>query len=90
MVIVIIYQDDKSFERWLTENPNGYAYNDFGGKIPEYKVVHKVDHCPAIKQMNANVPKICSANLNDLKNWLNKNRGPLGEGYVAAKCCSPF
>jgi len=40
MVIVIIYQHDKSFERWLTENPNGYVYNDFGGENEHDQIFH--------------------------------------------------
>ncbi len=83
------FKKQESFDQWKKDNDKGYIFNDFGGGNPEDQKLHLVD-CPFVTRMNANVNKICSDNLDDLRNYLEKHRGPLGEGYTACKVCNPF
>ena len=82
--------DDQAYLDFITEN-GGYVYNDFGGSEVKYKKLHRYD-CAALHNLGrgslrTSVRKVCSGNLKDLLEWLNKERGIFGKGYSECPYC---
>ncbi len=77
--------DDQAYLDFITEN-GGYVYNDFGGSNVKVKKLHHYD-CAALHNLcggfvRTSVRKVCSGNINDLINCLNKK----GKEYSECPC----
>jgi hypothetical protein len=92
-MIVYFKNNDYGFEHWLRDTPNGYVFNDFSGPNLREKLLHRAD-CRLIRNPGSIsktcIRKVCSPNLFELADWIDKSRGPEGEGYTPCPCCEPF
>jgi hypothetical protein len=86
--------DDQAYAAWLRSNPTGYVFNDFTGTSSLCKTLHSAGcrllRSPSSFYSRTYTLKVCSVDLNELIDWIEKNRGPEGQGYFPCESCRPF
>ena len=90
-MLSIHLNDDASYEGALKSGAVYiYNYNDFGGSDPRYKKLHR-SNCRTLQLKpglrKTSVRKVCSDSLDELVQWVLRNRGPEGAGYTLCPVC---
>ena len=81
-------QADQRFQDWMSANPRGYVFNNFGGRSPQYNVLHQLP-CHSYKSgVNTTYEKICCTDRACIERSIRQVRGDewklCGNG-----CCPP-
>jgi hypothetical protein len=84
-----VFEDKERLYQSALKNWAEYVYNDVGGHMPQQKKLHFAD-CRALYRSEDHktaVPKVCSDSLDQMLNWLNRNRGHRGAGFTFCRLC---
>ena len=76
-------------DKYLYSNIINFIYNDFRGSNIDYKKLH-INSCRTLREVHGqrtSVGKICSDNLDELLNWIDKNRN---SEYSFCSICEPW
>lgn len=84
---------DRAYHEWLRENPEGYVINARRRLSPSYRVLHRAT-CRTIRDGDKKLPdgafternyiKVCSTDLEELREWLRRTGRP--DGLPSKEC----
>ena len=88
-MIGIFKENEKRYLSWYHANPDGYVFNHFKGKDPDYNKIHMAT-CRTLWRekdhgVRTKVEKVCSDNLNELLKMTQNIRRD--KGYSLCKIC---
>lgn len=94
---VLFDNNDDKYQNWLVKNPDGYVINVRRSMSPSYRVLHR-SWCRTIKNYAGLVGKgaftersyikVCSNEIDDLRNWLRKTGRPNGDFSKECSLCN--
>lgn len=96
--IVIFSEANGGFEKWLKKNPDGYVINTTRIPSSMYMVLHRAK-CKTPEQRSlAPIPgmpgdgytKVCSTNLDALRDWLRDHGRADGTFSTICQVCQPL
>lgn len=82
---------EETYETWLTDHPNGFVFNHFGGNLTGYNIIHAANcytlHRVADAGRRTVIEKICSKDLQFLEERVKELRG---RSYSYCKLCAKY
>jgi hypothetical protein len=96
--IVIFTENGSNYEKWLKKNPNGWVINTTRIPSSMYMVLHRAT-CKTPEQRSMTPPpgkpgdgytKICSANLEALRDWVRDHGRADGTFSTVCPVCEPL
>lgn len=93
--ILIFDRNDQGYQQWAEANPEAYVLSTLRSKNPKHFTIHRTT-CRSVRKYNKMAKpggfterqyiKVCSQNLNALRDWAITHVGPQPTGF--AKRCS--
>jgi len=98
MNLVEFSENEKEFQAWLAQNPDGFVINTRRNRPPSYMVLHRAT-CSKIWEYNRmarpggfterNHIKICSSTKRNLSDWVKLNGRSDGSFSKRCSFCKP-
>ena len=96
--IVIFSEDNGHFEKWLKKNPDGFVVNTTRIPSSMYMVLHRAkcktpeqrSLAPAAGMAGDGYTKVCSTNLEALRDWLRDHGRADGTFSTTCQVCQPL
>lgn len=90
-MLITFKNEEQTYETWLSEHPNGFVFNHFGGSLTGYNIIHVAKcyslHRAADAGKRTVIEKVCSTELEPLEERVQELRG---RSYSYCKLCAKY